>query len=751
MSVPAEEVQESALALVVDDDESMRLLARMVLEQNGLRVTEAKDGAGGLAAFASERPDLVLLDVQMPGKDGFATCAEMRGLPGGQHVPVLMMTGLDDVASIDRAYLSGATDFITKPINWPVLGHRARYMLRAGRGFEKLRLQEERLARLSRIRTVLSGINAALMRMHDRSKLFEEVCHIAVEHGRFRMAWIGMVEPGALYVRPEAWAGHEDGYLAEVGRYVRERPDSEGAGKLVLLSGEPLVINRIESDPRVLYKKEALARGFGSLVLLPLKVGNRVAGLFSLYAGEAGFFTDEEMRLLVELAGDVSFGLDYLAKQERLDYLAYYDALTGLPNRSLFVERVNQQIIAARQDGRILAVVQFELERLRSVYDSLGNTAGDMLLRLAAERLAGAILEPDLVARVGTNGFAVALVSIREESDAVHLLQRKVMALFDAPFTVAGTELFISARSGIALFPNDGGEADSLISNAAAALKNAKASAEPHLFYTAQMNARVAGKLFLENKLGRALEKGEFRVLYQPKVNLATGRISGMEALLRWNDPETGSVPPLLFIPLLEETALILDVGKWVISKALEDRRRWHAAGLAPPRVAVNVSPLQLRQKNFVDMARGLLGTDLSAHGLDLEITESLIMESLEENIPRLASLRAMGVAIAIDDFGTGYSSLSYLAKLPVDVLKIDRAFIVEMTDSPGDRAIVSVIISLAHQLKLKVVAEGVETEGQASLLRALGCDQMQGYLFSPPVDSKRIEELLAHELAAVR
>ena len=585
------------LALVIDDDASMRLLARTVLEQDGMRVVEAADGAAGVSAFARERPDLVLLDVQMPCKDGFSACSEIRAMPGGQHVPVLMMTGLDDVESIDRAYQSGATDFITKPINWPVLGHRARYMLRAGRTFEVLRLQEEKLARLSRIRTVLSGINAALMRMHDRSKLFDEVCHIAVEHGRFRMAWIGMTEPGALYTRPEAWAGHEGGYLAEVGQAVRERPDSEGAGKLVLLSGEPLVINRIESDPRVLYKKEALARGYGSLVLLPLRVGDQVAGLVGLYASETDFFTEEEMKLLMEMSGDVSFGLDYLAKQARLDYLAYYDALTGLPNRSLFVDRVNQQVSAAKQDRRILAVVQFELERLRSVYDSLGNAAGDSLLKMAAARLAGAIAEPDLVARVGTNGFAVALVTMKEESDAVHILKRKVVALFDEPFAVAGTELRITARAGIALFPNDAADADTLLANAGAALKNAKASAEPHLFYTAQMNARVAGKLFLENKLARALEKGEFRLLYQPKVSLATGRISGMEGLLRWNDPETGSVSPLLFIPLLEETGLILEVGKWVIGQALEDYRRWQAAGLAPPRIAVNVSPLQLWQR----------------------------------------------------------------------------------------------------------------------------------------------------------
>jgi diguanylate cyclase (GGDEF)-like protein len=737
------------LALVVDDDATMRLLAREVLEQNGFRVIEAQDGAAGLAVFAEERPELVLLDVQMPRKDGFATCSELRTLPEGQHVPVLMMTGLNDVESIDRAYRSGATDFITKPISWPILGHRARYMLRTGRTYDELKRQEEKLAKGSRIRTVLSGINAALMRVQDRAKLFEEACRIAVEHGRFRMAWIGLIEQDKPYAKPEAWAGHVAGYLDDIGT-ERRRTDSAGAGKLVLQSGTALVVNRIATDSRVLYKTEALARGYASLVILPLQVENRTAGLFTLYAAEEDFFTEEEMRLLNELCGDVSFGLDYLAKRERLDYLAYYDALTGLPNRSLFCDRVNQQVNAARQDSRILSVIHFEIDRLRSVNDTLGNAAGDALLRMVAGRLGNAIAEPDLVARVSANSFAVALVGMKSEADAVHILERAVMSIFTSPFTVAGTELRASARAGIALFPNDGADADALLANAGTALKKAKAAGEPYLFYTAQMNARVAGKLFLENKLARALEKGQFDLHYQPKIDLASGRIRGLEGLLRWNDAESGPVPPIVFVPLLEETGLILNVGKWVIRKALEDHRRWAAAGLEPPRVAVNVSPLQLRHRDFVNVVReALADCGSGAHGLDLEITESLIMDDIEQNIPKLAQLRDMKVSLAIDDFGTGYSSLSYVSKLPVDVLKIDRAFIVDMTESHENREIVSVIIALAHSLRLKVVAEGVETEQQAGLLRSLGCDQMQGHLFSEALPAAGIEALLARDLGA--
>ncbi len=733
----------SPLALVVDDDATIRLLAREVLEQNGLRVIEAESGTAGLAAFSRDRPDIVLLDVQMPDKDGFAVCSELRAMPAGLHVPVLMMTGLNDVESIDRAYQSGATDFITKPINWPILGHRARYMLRASRTLDQL-------ARLSRMQTVLSGINSALMRIHDRPQLFKEVCQIAVEHGQFRMAWIGLVEPGTLYTSPEAWAGHEDGYLEEVGRAVRHLPDGEGAGKLALLSGKPVIVNHIETDPRVLYKKEALSRGYASLVILPLLVANQAVGLIAFYAAVPGVFTAEEMRLLNELAGDVSFGLNYLSKEDKLDYLAYYDALTELPNRTLFCDRVNQRVNAAKQDRRILAVIVIELERFRNVNDTLGRQAGDSLLKLAAERLRTAVAVPNLVARAGPDCFAILLIDMKDESDSLHLLERKIIPLFNRPFTVDGTDLRISVKSGIALFPNDGGDADALLINAETALKKATASGEPYLFYTAQMNVTVAGKLFLENKLGKALEEEQFVLYYQPKVDLVTGRISGLEGLIRWNDPETGMVPPLKFIPLLEETGLILEVGKWVIRKALKDYRRWLAAGLQPPRIAINVSPIQLRRKDFVTVVQQALAEGRTeAHGLDLEITESLIMEDIEQNIEKLAALRAMNVAIAIDDFGTGYSSLAYVAKLPVDVLKIDRTFIVNMENSAENKAIVSVIISLAHSLNLKVVAEGVETEAQAKFLRSLRCEQMQGYLFSPPVPPEKMEAMLAQQRSA--
>jgi EAL domain-containing protein (putative c-di-GMP-specific phosphodiesterase class I) len=303
------------------------------------------------------------------------------------------------------------------------------------------------------------------------------------------------------------------------------------------------------------------------------------------------------------------------------------------------------------------------------------------------------------------------------------------------PFVIGDHELHVDLTVGIAFYPADGAGADSLLTNAEAALKQAKLHGEPFLFYEPAINARVAEKLTLENKLRRALERNEFMLHYQPKVELQTGQVRGVEALIRWNDPEHGLVSPARFIPLLEETGLILEVGQWALHRALEDWRSAAQSGAPTPRIAVNVSAIQLRRADFVEcIARALSRAGGAEHGLDLEITESTLMESIGDNSHKLRELREMGVHFAIDDFGTGYSSLSYLAKLPVDSLKIDRAFIMTMSEEAQSMTIVSTIISLAHALDLSVVAEGVETEEQRSLLGALGCDEIQGYVFSRPV-----------------
>jgi EAL domain-containing protein (putative c-di-GMP-specific phosphodiesterase class I) len=333
------------------------------------------------------------------------------------------------------------------------------------------------------------------------------------------------------------------------------------------------------------------------------------------------------------------------------------------------------------------------------------------------------------------------MTEVSKEGDVARLLDKMIQAFLEHPFQVNDTAFRIAAKVGVALFPEDSVDADALFKKAEVALKKAKMNGERYLFYNQKMTEAVAIQLTLENQLRQALEKGQFVLHYQPKINLASGQLTGVEALIRWNDPRTGLVPPGRFIPILEETGLIHDVGRWALHTAIDDYLRWNSAGLANVRIAVNVSAVQLRNRDFITEIRRAADIDpRAAPGLELEITESLIMEDVKRGVEILHAIRLMGVSIAIDDFGTGFSSLSYLTKLPVDILKIDRSFVMDLVDGPEGLALVSTIITLAHSLKLKVVAEGVETEEQARLLRLLNCDEFQGYLFSKPVPREIFE-----------
>jgi diguanylate cyclase (GGDEF)-like protein len=503
-----------------------------------------------------------------------------------------------------------------------------------------------------------------------------------------------------------------------------------------------MVSDDMTRDPRVTLKKEALDRGFHSLAILPLLVDGEAVGVLALYAGEVGFFDAEEMKLLNELAGDIAFALDHIEKGNRLDYLAYYDSLTGLANRTLFHERLGQHAFAAQQRDGKLALVLANVERFKTINDSLGRQVGDELLKQVAGRLARTA-DPANIARLGADHFAIMLPEIKGRSEIGRTVASIWHECFTPPFRVRDTELRVSARAGIALFPNDGSNADALFANAEAALRKAQETGERYQFHTRELTAGVAEELALENKLRQALERGQFVLHYQSKVDVITRRIVGVEALIRWQSPELGLVPPMKFIPLMEETGLILPVGSWALKQASLDHRRWVNQGLDAPRIAVNVSPIQLRQRDFVGVVQRAIIEGVSPTGIDLEITESLIMENVRGNIEKLKAIRGLGVSIAIDDFGTGYSSLGYLAKLPVQSLKIDRSFIITMLDDPDTMTMVQTIISLAHSLRLKVVAEGVDSEDQAKYLSLLRCDEMQGYLFSRPVPFDQMSVLL--------
>jgi diguanylate cyclase (GGDEF)-like protein len=451
------------------------------------------------------------------------------------------------------------------------------------------------------------------------------------------------------------------------------------------------------------------------------------------------------MKLLLELAGDISFALEVMEKEAQLVYLAHHDVLTGLPNRALFEERLEQRVRAAHHDQKLFAVVMLDVERFRNINETLGRHVGDAVLRQLARRLQEAIGETEVLANVGADHFALATRRIDDAAEIARIVEQVLAAAVADPFDAGEKALHLAARAGIAVYPADGGDGEGLYRNAEAALREAKRTGQKYQFYAPQMNATVAQALHLENRMRGALQRGEFVLHYQPKVDLGTGAIVGLEALIRWQDPETGLVPPAQFIPLLEETGLIVQAGSWAMQEAARTAVAFRAKGLPAVRIAVNVSPIQLRQKGFVRSVEEAIGAaGGGAHGLDLEITESVIMHDIGENVRKLNELRAMGVELAIDDFGTGYSSLAYIGRLPVAVIKIDRAFIHKLDSRSENMPIVQTIISLTHELGRKVVAEGVETEDQAALLRKLRCDHYQGYLFSKPLPADGIERLLA-------
>jgi diguanylate cyclase (GGDEF)-like protein/PAS domain S-box-containing protein len=599
---------------------------------------------------------------------------------------------------------------------------------------------ETRIVQLNRVHAMLSGINALIVRVRNRDELFSEACRIATDEGGFKMIWIGLVDPTRQKMVPMASVGVREEFLAE----IRDKFTlQEGTARSQTMTARavreaiPCVANNLETNADVLYRKEHLAAGIRSMAVLPLIIGTSVVGVVALYAYEIEFFHGGEMRLLTGLTGDIAFAIDHIEKQERLDYLAYYDVLTGLANRALFLERTAQYIRGATSGRRKLALFLIDLERFKNINDSLGRPAGDLLLKQVAVWLTQIVGDANLLARVDADHFGIVVPDFKNVRDVMRLLKKTMSAFLAHPFQLNDAVFRIAAKVGVAVCPDNGSDADTLFRNAESALKKAKLSGDKYLSYSQNMTVSVAGRLTLETQLRLALERKEFALFYQPKMNLVSGEITGAEALLRWNDPVTGLVSPNRIIPILEETGLMHDVGRWALNEAIETHRRWHVAGLKAVCIAVNVSPMQLRNRDFVAEIRRAIGDDpMAAAGLELEITESLIMEDVRVSIGSLRAIRALGVRLAIDDFGTGFSSLSCLARLPVHTLKIDRSFVVDMVAGREGLALVSTIVNLAHSMKLNVVAEGVETEEQARLLRLLNCDEIQGYWFGHPVPS---------------
>jgi diguanylate cyclase (GGDEF)-like protein/PAS domain S-box-containing protein len=591
---------------------------------------------------------------------------------------------------------------------------------------------ERALRRLTRVRTVLGAVNAAIVRVKDRVTLMREACRIAVEDGGLLAAGLFLVEPkdGSVMDGVAHGASSETLWQLATQRLLGSEASSHGPGD----PPQPHIVNDLRLVDAGSPVQEVALHGGKSIGVFPLVVDSAVVGSFVLVAPQEQFFDSEEARLLSELADNIVFAFDHLEKGARLDFLAYYDELTGLPKRSLLTDRLNQLLPGRLKGDGALAVLIVDVSRFRQVNDTLGRSGGDELLVQIAARLTEFLGERDTLARFDSNAFAIVLTEPGPEPELATFIEREILTALTPSFVVRDTELRIAVRVGVAMFPSDATDAEGLIRNAEAALANARAKAQPYLFYAPSMNARLAEKLSLEMRLRRALEEEQFLLHYQPKVELKTGALLGLEALIRWKDPERGLISPAEFIPVLEETGLILDVGRWVLDHAAAQYESWVEEGLSPPRIAVNVSALQLAQRRFVRSVEEVLERRPGARGgIDLELTESVLMEDLAGNIDKMRALKALGVCFAIDDFGTGYSSLGYLSRLPIDALKVDRSFVIRMVDDPQDMTIVTTIISLAHSLDLKVIAEGVETADQARLLKLVKCDQIQGYLVGRP------------------
>ncbi|MBO9542736.1 EAL domain-containing protein [bacterium] len=431
------------------------------------------------------------------------------------------------------------------------------------------------------------------------------------------------------------------------------------------------------------------------------------------------------------------------AARETIQRLSLIDPVTGLANRALLHDRLDRTLAQARRHGRLFGICFLNLDRFHVINETLGHAVGDRLLAAIADRLRACVRDHDTIARVGGDEFCVLLTDFNAPQDVARVAQR-ILDAFAEVFPLDGHEVFITPSGGISLFPADGEEVEPLLKNASAAMTEAKAHRNHFRFYTPTMNANAAERFALEGALRKALERNELRLHYQPQFDIETGRIVGAEALVRWQHPERGLIPPGVFIPIAELTGLILPIGEWILQTACEQAAAWQRAGHPAIRISVNLSARQFRGQNLAEMAgNALLQSGLSADLLEFELTESILMENVEATNRTLSQLEAMGVHLSIDDFGTGYSSLSYLKRFPIGMLKVDRAFVRDVTTDPDDAAIVKAIIALAHGLQLSVLAEGVETTEQLDFLREHGCDLVQGFLLGKPVPSEQFEELL--------
>ena len=738
------------LVMVEDSDTDAMLVARN-LAKAGLDVAihRVETESDFVRALQTIEPDVILSDFSLPQFDGLR--ALDIAVEYAPETPFIFVSGtIGEERAID-ALRRGATDYVLKTnlSRLPAAVERSlrEVSLKAAKAKSELqrRDQEIRLQRLTRALRMLGSTGSAILRLRNRMELFDEVCRIAADQGGYDRVVISLIDPDARTLRPRAWAGTDSAALRAADCVELDSgPESAGMAERAIRSGDASIYNDLrEPQPRPEHEI-LIAHDYQAAASLPLLIDGTVIGVISLFSKQHGVFDPAELDVLLELTANLSFALQYLERDEAVHFLSYFDSLTGLAKRPLFCQRLAQLMSFDAIDGGTLTVVVFDVQKLGAINDSLGRYVGDRLLEKIAARVKQVYADAECAAYFGGGTFALMLTGAGNSEDTGRVLQNAATQLFIEPFNLDGQELRPAIRYGIAFYPQDADTADAVVQNAEAALKAAREDNEKYMLYGLVTQRPTSRSLALEARLSGALDRDEFRLHYQPKVNIDSGRIEGLEALLRWQDTEDGLVPPSVFIPLLERSGAIVDVGEWVLLQAVRDIRHWNAAGLAV-RVAVNVSPLQLRRRDFAD--RVLAGIEPAIEEsccVDIEITESMLMQDLELSIRKLAQLREAGIGIAIDDFGTGYSSLRLLARLPVDTLKVDRSFIQSIGDTPNIMTVVSTIVSLARAFNMHTVAEGVETAEQLQFLRDIKCDQAQGFLFSRPIPAADVPAAIA-------
>jgi diguanylate cyclase (GGDEF)-like protein len=726
--------------IVVEDSVTdAELLARHLAKANlSVEIERVQTEHEFVAALKRATPDLILSDFSLPQFDGLR--ALDLAVIHAPDTPFIYVSGtIGEERAID-ALRRGATDYVLKTNLARLASAIERALresaLRAAKAKSDRRRQQQgvRLQRLTRTYRMLSSTGSAILRLRNRAELLDEVCRIGVNQGGYERVAISLLDPGTATLRSRACAVTESALKETADDLALDDAAETTLSLRAIQAAKPAVINELADEDQTPSQNTTLIlRGYHALAALPVLIDGTPIGVMTLFSGQSGVFDEAELALLLELTANLGFALQYHEKDEAIQFLSYFDSLTGLAKRPLFCQRLAQHL-AADASGGACTVVVFDVQKLGAINDTLGRYVGDSLIENIAARLKSTFANADRVAYFGGGTFALMLDSAGNGEDTGRFLQNAAAQVFVDPFRIDGQELRPTIRSGVAFYPHDADNADLLVQNAEAALKVARADNEKYVLYGFVTQRPTSRSLALEARLAGALDREEFLLHYQPKVNIATGKVVGLEALLRWRDSEEGLVPPSLFVPLLERSGAIVDVGEWVLLQAVRDIGGWSKGGLADIRVAVNVSPLQLRRRDFVE--RVLSGVAPAAGfkgGIDIEITESMLMQDLELSIAKLTQLREAGIGVAIDDFGTGYSSLRLLSRLPVDTLKIDRSFVQDITETSSAMTLVSTVVSLARAFGMRTVAEGVETQEQLQMLKQVGCDQAQGYLLARP------------------